>query len=96
MIPGLWPSIASTRIQTEEEVEADFASASGYGELKKRVAEMVIGEVTPIKERYEELMKDTAELDRLLARGANRAREVADPKMDEIKRRIGLILPTIH
>ena len=79
--------------KSEEEVEADFAFASGYGDLKKRVAEVVIEEVTPIRDRYQDLMQDTAELDRLLARGADRAREVSEPKMDEIKRRIGLILP---
>ena len=76
-----------------EEVEADFADASGYGELKRRVAEVVIDELTPIRERYHQLMGDVAELNRLLVRGAERARAVSGPKLDEIKRRVGLVLP---
>ena len=79
--------------KSEAGVEADFASARGYGELKSTVAEVVIAELTPIRQRYEELMKDVAELDRLLARGAEQARAVAEPKLEEVKRRVGLVLP---
>ena len=75
------------------EVEADFADARGYGELKSRVAEVVIEELTPIRERYAELMADVAELDRLLARGAEQAAAVSEPKLEEIKRKVGLVLP---
>ena len=80
--------------KAESDVEADFASAKGYGELKSRVAEVLITELTPIRERYDELMGDIAELDRLLARGAEQAGAVSVPKLDEVKRRVGLILPT--
>lgn len=79
--------------KSKEEVEADFANAPGYGHLKKRAAEVVIAELTPIRERYKMLMQDTVELDRLLARGAEQARAVAEPKLKEIKHRVGLVLP---
>ena len=79
--------------RTEAESEADFASARGYGDLKARVAEVVIEELAPIRERYYELMDDVAELDRLLARGAEQARAVAGAKMDVIRNRVGLTLP---
>ena len=79
--------------KSEGEVEADFASARGYGDLKKRVAEVVIEEVSPIRERYDRLMTDVGELDRLLAEGADRAREVSEPKLDMMKRKVGLVLP---
>ena len=74
-------------------VEADFAGARGYGDLKRGVADVVVAELAPIRERHAALMQDPAELDRLLARGAHRARAVAGPKLDEMKRRMGLILP---
>ena len=74
-------------------VEADFADAGGYGELKSRVAEVVIDELSPIRARYAELMADVTELDRLLARGAERAAAVSEPKAEEIKRKVGLVLP---
>ena len=79
--------------KSEAKVEADFAQANGYGQLKKMVAEVVIAELTPIRERYGELMQDMAELDRLLAQGAEQARALSDPKLKEIKRRVGLTLP---
>ena len=75
------------------EAEADFEDVRGYGDLKKRVAEAVIEELTPIRERHDELMKDVAELDRLLAQGAEQAAAVSEPKVDEVKRRMGLVLP---
>ncbi len=74
-------------------VEADFAAARGYGDLKRRVADAVVAELTPIRERHAALMRDPAELDRLLARGAERARAIAEPKLAEMKRRMGLIPP---
>lgn len=77
----------------QNEVIADFADARGYGDLKSRVAEIVIDALMPIQQRYYEYMDDPAELDRMLAKGAERAAAVATPKMDEIKHRMGLTLP---
>jgi len=79
--------------KTADAVEADFAGTRGYGDLKRTVAAVVVAELTPIRERHAALMRDTGELDRLLARGAARARAVADPKLREMKRRTGLLLP---
>ena len=75
------------------EVEGDFENARGYGDLKARVAEVVIEELTPIRKRYNEIMDDVGELDRLLARGAEHAASVSTPKMDELKEKVGLTLP---
>ncbi|MFZ0548500.1 MAG: tryptophan--tRNA ligase [Candidatus Promineifilaceae bacterium] len=77
------------------EVESDFADARGYGDLKKGVAEVVIEFISPLRERYEALMEDPAELDRLLARGAEQARAVATPKLDQMKEIMGLVLPKV-
>ncbi len=74
-------------------VEADFAGARGYGDLKVGVAELVIETLRPIQARYKELMDDAAELDRLLAHGAQQARAVSQPKVDEMKRIMGLVVP---
>ncbi len=79
--------------KTPDEVLADFADARGYGDLKKAVAEAVIAEVAPVRERYFELMEDPAELDRLVAIGAARAREVAEAKIVEMKEKMGFAVP---
>jgi tryptophanyl-tRNA synthetase len=77
--------------KSAEETIADFASARGYGDLKKAVAEVVIEKLTPIRERYLELMENAHELDRLLAEGAGRARERADAKLFLMKERMGFL-----
>jgi tryptophanyl-tRNA synthetase len=77
--------------RSREAIEEEFASARGYGDLKMRVAEIVIEELRPVRERYEHLMRDPAELDRLLARGAEQARAVAMPKLARIKELMGLV-----
>ena len=78
--------------KNEAEVEADFADARGYGDLKKRVAEAVIAEFTPIRERYQELMQDQEELDRMLRHGAERASEIADRRLRDVKEKMGLVV----
>ncbi|HQF70249.1 MAG TPA: tryptophan--tRNA ligase, partial [Promineifilum sp.] len=79
--------------KSNAEVEADFAHARGYGDLKVRVAEVVIETLRPIQARHRALMDDTAELDRILAHGAEQARAIAQPKVDAMKQIMGLVLP---
>jgi tryptophanyl-tRNA synthetase len=72
------------------EIEAQYAG-QGYGHLKNDVAEAVIEHLAPIRERHAALMADPAELDRLMALGAQRARAIAAPVLAEAKRRMGLL-----
>ncbi|PID86364.1 MAG: tryptophan--tRNA ligase [Chloroflexi bacterium] len=79
--------------KSQEDVLADFAHARGYGDLKVGVAEVVIEMLAPIQEKYYNLMADPAELDRLLAIGAAQADAVAQPKVDQMKEILGLVMP---
>jgi len=78
--------------RSRPEIEAHFAG-KGYGVLKRELAEVVIEALRPIRERYYQLMDDPAELDRILAIGAEQARAVAEPKMTLILERVGFVLP---
>ncbi|MEM1179745.1 MAG: tryptophan--tRNA ligase [Acidobacteriota bacterium] len=80
--------------KSRDEAVADFADARGYGDLKKRVAEVVVEEIRPIRTRYESLMADPGELDRLLEVGAVAARSQAEPKVAEIKEKMGFAVPS--
>jgi tryptophanyl-tRNA synthetase len=73
-----------------QEVAESFAG-KGYGDLKKDVAEVVVGALTPFQDRMRELLDDPAELDRILADGADRAREVARGTMARVRERVGLL-----
>jgi tryptophanyl-tRNA synthetase len=86
---GIYKAITGKSVA---ETERAFADARGYGDLKRRVAEVVIAELTPIRERHEQLMQDPAELDRLLAIGAQQARAYATPKLEQMKRAMGLTI----
>jgi tryptophanyl-tRNA synthetase len=66
-------------------------SGSGYGAFKKDVAEVVVDALAPIRERTEKMLADEAELDRLLADGAARAREVAGATMTQVRDRVGFL-----
>ena len=72
-------------------VEADFENARGYGDLKKGVAEIVVESLKPIQERYHELTSDIAELDRLLDKHADKAREVACKTVKDVKEAMGFV-----
>ena len=75
------------------EIEAHFAG-KGYGQFKQEVAEVVIETLRPIRQRYLDLTTDPAELARILATGAQRAAAVAEPKLAEIRDKIGLVRPS--
>ncbi|MCZ2403047.1 tryptophan--tRNA ligase [Paenarthrobacter sp. Z7-10] len=62
-----------------------------YGHLKTDLAELMVEFLTPLRARTNELMSDPAELDRLLARGAGRARDIASVTLASVYDRIGFL-----
>ncbi|ORI18119.1 tryptophan--tRNA ligase [Rhodococcus sp. 1168] len=65
----------------------------GYGDLKSDTAEVLTEFVTPLKARVDGYMSDIAELDRILADGADRAREVASRTLAQVYDRVGFLTP---
>ncbi len=78
--------------QSRAAIEEHFAG-KGYGALKNDVTEAVIEGLRSIRERYEQLIDEPAELDRLLNVGAEQARAAAEPKIRQMMDRIGFVLP---
>jgi tryptophanyl-tRNA synthetase len=70
------------------DVEAAYAG-KGYGDLKRDVAEAVVELLAPFQARYHELRADDAELMRMLAIGADKARAAAEPTLDTMYDRMG-------
>jgi tryptophanyl-tRNA synthetase len=73
-------------------IEARF-DGQGYGAFKEAVAEAVIELLAPVQRRYEEIREDETELMRMLARGAEKAREAAAPTLQEMYERMGFVRP---
>lgn len=65
----------------------------GYGDLKKDLGEVVREFVTPIQERTRAYLDDPAQLDKLLAAGAEKARAVTAPTLRTAYERVGFLAP---
>jgi tryptophanyl-tRNA synthetase len=74
------------------EIESQF-DGQGYGQFKEAVAEAVVELLVPIQGRYRELRADEAELSRLLAVGAEKAREASAPTLEAMYERMGFVRP---
>ncbi|MEP7289919.1 MAG: tryptophan--tRNA ligase [Chloroflexota bacterium] len=76
--------------QTAEAIESQF-EGKGYGDLKKAVVEVVIEGLRPIQERYREITSDSGYIEQILADGAERAAQIANPTLNAVKERIGFV-----
>ncbi len=70
-------------------------AGKGYGDLKKDLADVVVGVVEPFRGRALELLDDPAELDRILAAGAARVRPIAAATMARVYDRVGILAPSV-
>lgn len=77
---------------TNAQIEADFAGR-GYGDFKAAVAEAVVEELRPVRERYERYVNDKAYLQEVAAQGAERASRIANRTLGKAMKKIGFVLP---
>jgi tryptophanyl-tRNA synthetase len=63
----------------------------GYGDFKGDLAEVVVEFVTPFRNRTLELLEDRSEIDAVLTRGAEQAREVASRTLADVYERVGFL-----
>jgi tryptophanyl-tRNA synthetase len=71
-------------------IEERYGDA-GYGQFKADVGEVVVETLEPIQRRYRELRDDPAELLRLLALGADKARAASAPTLEQMYRVMGFV-----
>jgi tryptophanyl-tRNA synthetase len=88
-ISNLIELLAVIRETSAEEVEREFAD-SRYGDFKVAVGEAVVEYLAPVRERYHELRGDEAELERILAAGAERARAMASETVADVREVMGV------
>ena len=63
----------------------------GYGDFKADVAEVIVEALRPIRERYEEILKDKEYLESVYAKGAQRAEAQARKTLRKVYKKVGLI-----
>lgn len=88
-VSNLISILAAATGRSVADVEAQYAGGM-YGPLKVAAAEAVVAVAEPFQARTNELLSDPAELDRLMAAGAQRARDAAAPTLAAAYRALGL------
>ena len=86
-------TIQSALSGTPVDVLVDKYEGKGYGDLKVETADVLAEFVTPLRGRVTEYMDDPAQLDAILARGAERARSVASATLESVYDKVGFLSP---
>lgn len=87
-VANLLEILAACEGRSPEELSGEYDS---YGALKKDTAEAVVELLRPVQERHRALCADPGHVDQVLRAGAERAREMARPRVDAAYRAIGLL-----
>ena len=74
---------------SREDIESRF-EGKGYADLKKNLADIVIGSLQPLQTRYQEATADPGYLDSVLEEGEDRVRPLAEMTLARVKERMGL------
>jgi tryptophanyl-tRNA synthetase len=78
---------------SETSVDAVLSDVGGkqFSEFKPMLAELAVDKLAPISGEMARLMEDQAEIDKILARGAERARAIASPILKDTYDIIGMV-----
>jgi tryptophanyl-tRNA synthetase len=84
---GIYAALAET---TKETVLLKFGGTQ-FSTFKKELAEVAVSRIAPVNAEMNRLLRDPAQIDRILVDGAARARAIATPIMDEVKDIVGFL-----
>lgn len=89
--PGVTNLISIYSAITEKSVAAieDEFAGKGYGDFKKTVADAVIAVLDPVRQRYDELIRNQSYLDEVLKAGAEAAQKTAWKTLSKVYRKVG-------
>ena len=71
-------------------LRASFAQGIAWADAKAQLFERINREVAPMRDRYQALLADPSAIEKLLLHGAQKARALARPLMDELRHAVGL------
>ena len=78
---------------SDQSLDAAIARFAGqqFSGFKSALADLTVAKLEPINAEMRRLLADPAQIDRILAEGAARARAIAAPIMDEVKKKVGFL-----
>ena len=89
--PGVSNLLSILGAATERDPETLADEYNQYGPLKNDTAEAIINALEPVQHRRAELLADPSELERIIARGAEKASEVAAVTVQRAKDAMGFL-----
>ncbi|MFT3714645.1 MAG: tryptophan--tRNA ligase [Gordonia sp. (in: high G+C Gram-positive bacteria)] len=94
--PGVSNLLTIQAALTGRDMDEIVASYEGkqYGHLKVDTADILTDFVTPLRGKVDEYLDDRAELNRILADGAEKARDVAGTTLADVYDKVGFLAPT--
>ena len=73
-----------------EDIKNLFEEGAGWGDLKKMLYEIINKELSPLREKYEDLMKNPNLVEEILIDGEKKAIIKAEKKIKEIREKVGI------
>ncbi|MEG3617030.1 tryptophan--tRNA ligase [Magnetovibrio sp. PR-2] len=86
---GIYAALADLSL---DDTIAEFAG-KGFGDFKGALADLAVEKLSPIQNEMRRLMDDPSYVDGVLRNGAERARAISEPILDEIKDIVGFLRP---
>ena len=84
----VWEAFATP--EQVAEMRTQFAEGIAWGEAKKQLFELINGELSEARERYNQLMDDPKYIEEVLQKGAEKAREYSSPLIQQIRESVGI------
>src|SRR4051812_31458376 len=73
-----------------QELRRQYAQGISWADAKQMLFERIDREIGPMREKYDALVANPAEIEKTLQRGAEKARALSQPLMAELKSAVGL------
>jgi tryptophanyl-tRNA synthetase len=83
-------SLVASKSEIADMREKFQKGGTGYGDFKKELFEKLWEYFTPMRKRREEILADKSYIDNVLARGAERANQIANQVMERVRQAVGL------
>ncbi len=76
--------------EQREAFRAELRAGLAWGEAKQRLFDQIESQIGPMRARYAELMAHPEQVEAILQKGAERARAIARPLLDDLRHAVGL------
>lgn len=81
---------AFANAEQSAQMRQDFAAGIGWGDAKQKLFELLDQELSPMRDRYQQLINNPAEIEAKLQQGASKARQQATPFLAKLRQAVGI------